>query len=155
MEKVQNMNKQYNTHTSDDLPFRTKGVILYRDKNMKKWRPLPYRIANLMYRGYLCLGGKGNIIQLSTLFKGNREYYDTLELYNSEVVTEIPAVQFTELITYFLACVDNNFKTEIIYDTKENYFNFNMNTLRMLEPVDLKRLNKEKEELNKRHQLDK
>lgn len=149
------MNKQYNTYTNDDLPFRTKGVILYRDKNMIKWRPLPYRVANLMYRGYLCLGGKGNIVQLSTLFKGNREYYDMLELYNSEVATGTPAVQFTELIPYFLACVDNDFKTEIIYDTKENYFNFNTNTLRMIEPLDLKRLNKEKEELNKRHQLDK
>lgn len=149
-----NMTKEYNIYTRDDLPFKTRGVILYRDKNMKKWRPLPYRIANLMYRGYLCLGGKGNIVQLSTLFRGNQEYYDTLELYNSDVASGTPAVQFTELITYFLACVDNNFNTEIIYDTKENYFNFNKNTLRMLEPVDFRRLNKEKEELNKRHQLD-
>ena len=97
-----NMTKEYNTYTRQDLPFKTRGVILYRDKNMQKWRPLPYRIANLMYRGYLCLGGKGNIVQLSTLFRGNQEYYDTLELYNSDVAEGTPAVQFTELITYFL-----------------------------------------------------
>lgn len=113
-----------------ELPWTYK-TILYKDRSSQFLKPLPLDVANVMVQGLVQLGG---VVMEDDLHLKGAELYSRVRIFNRYNKSDTGIV-FIPLIPYYIACVDLHMATGIKYDTKSNPWNFNKNTIRMLEPI--------------------
>lgn len=122
----------------NELPW-TYSTVLYKDKTMRKLKPLPLEVANIMVKGLVQLGG---VVMEDDLHLKGANMFPRVRIYNRNDKTDT-GITFIPLIPYYIACVELHMETGIKYDIKKNPWQFNLNTTRMLEPI-AKRLDKNK-----------